>query len=257
MFMNDINIRSVIRAYHAQSDHWRRDFFAPRIFDAVVLFTEGEIEYQFETGSFVARKGDLLFLPGNLPYSGKRHTDRVAFFVLDFTCFADNELESLHAPAVVTPEHYDLFYLKFARAVDLWNRQPRNVTLKLKSFIYLAVNELFTEDRAVQRTAPSEDILEYIVANLADPELSVGGLCRHFYISESQLRRKIVKATGLPPNEYILTLRLNRAKNELVYTNKSIREIAENCGFSTPNYFSRCFSADTGCSPGNYRRLYQ
>ena len=61
-------------------------------------------------------------------------------------------------------------------------------------------------------------------------------ICGRFFISESQLRRNIKKATGLPPDEYIRRLRINRAKNELISTQWKICEISESCGFSSPYY---------------------
>ena len=97
-------------------------------------------------------------------------------------------------------------------------------------------------------------IVSYIAKNIGDSTLSVADLCRKFFISESQLRRNIQRATRLTPSEYILTLRLNRAKNELSYTDRSVMEIAARCGFASPYYFSRCFSEEMGMSPLAYRK---
>jgi len=254
--MYDITISQIVRAYYSKSDHWKRDYFGTRSYDAIVLFTEGEIEYHFAHKNVVARKGDILFLPGNMPYSGKRHTDSVAFFVLDFTCVSEQELERLSAPAVITPDNYELYYYKFSKIVELWNRQPIDITIRMKAFLYSIICELFHTEHKEQRTSATEEILEYIVENIGNPSLSVMDLCDHFFISESQLRRKLVKATGLPPNEYILTLRLNRAKNELIYTEKTIKQIAFESGFASQYYFSRCFSNSNGMSPREYRKQY-
>ena len=111
------------------------------------------------------------------------------------------------------------------------------------------------KENAVQKnTVPVDVIVAYIAENVGNPDLSVGQLCRKFFISESQLRRNIQRATRLAPSEYILTLRINRAKNELSYTDRSVKEIAARCGFASPYYFSRCFRQSTGLSPLAYRK---
>jgi AraC-like DNA-binding protein len=54
--------------------------------------------------------------------------------------------------------------------------------------------------------------------------------------------------------DYLLMLRLSKAKEELMNTEKSIKEISESCGFSSPNYFSLIFKRKENISPGNYRK---
>ena len=80
----DITVNKVINVHHTEGSDWRRDIFAPRKHQALVAFTEGEIEYYFEGLTLTARKGDILLLPGNLPYSGKKLSQTVSLSVIDF-----------------------------------------------------------------------------------------------------------------------------------------------------------------------------
>ncbi len=82
---------------------WRRNSFAPRAFDAVVLFTHGEIEYNFSDKTFVAKKGDFLLLPCDLAYSGKMHTDNASYYVVDFRCLCADEFKNYIA-LICTPK---------------------------------------------------------------------------------------------------------------------------------------------------------
>jgi len=252
----DINVKKIVNVYYYETDRWKRDFYAPRIFDAIVLFTDGEIEYHFNGKTVVAKKGELLYLPGNIPYSGKKHTEKVSFFVLDFLCDAENDFEKLGAPFVASPENYDVVFSKFSKAVFHWNKREIDVNLQMKSFVYSLLCEVYKQINSENNTTPVGDILEYIVDNLGNKSLNISYLCNKFYISESQLRRNILKATGYKPNEYILTLRINSAKNELIYSYKSIKQISDECGFSSPYYFSRCFSKCTKASPKEFKKRY-
>ena len=59
---------------------------------------------------------------------------------------------------------------------------------------------------------------------------------------------------GKPPNEYIIELRLQFAKNMLSGTNMSIKQISEHIGYNDPYFFSRLFKKHIGISPQEYRK---
>ena len=61
------------------------------------------------------------------------------------------------------------------------------------------------------------------------------------------------KHTGKSPNEYIIELRLQFAKNLLDNTNMSIKQISERVGYSDQYFFSRIFKKYLGISPQSYR----
>ena len=252
--LNDLIIKNVVRAYYAEHHAWERNRFSPRGADAIVLFTEGKIEYHFEGKTLTAGKGDFLLLPANLPYSGKKKTDKCAFFVLDFECMPSDAFEKFPAPAVLKAENYESAVLRFSNAIKAWNEHRSDVNFKMTSYAYRLLCDALHDSAVQKNTVPVDVIVEYIAENIGDPTLSVSDLCRKFFISESQLRRNIQRATRLAPSEYILTLRLNRAKNELSYTDRSVKEIAARCGFASPYYFSRCFKEETGMSPLAYRK---
>jgi len=254
--MKDLNIKSIINVYYRENKNWKRQTFSPRSFDAVVFFTEGKIEYHFSDKSVTAQKGDILFLPKDVPYSGIRHTDIVSYFVLDFLCAEDGEFERFGAPAVFPAGNYNRMLSKFSSALELWNRQPINVSLELKSIIYAIISTFFEQRNPPQTVTATDEIIEYIIENLGDTSLKVSELCNRFFISESQLRRNFIKATGSKPNEYILALRINKAKRELICTEKPIAQISYECGFSSPYYFSRCFSEVEKETPTAYRKKH-
>ena len=252
---NDLTVTEIVNVYHVKQSKWERDFFAVRNFDAVVYFVEGEIEYNFAHKTFTAKKGDLLFLPGNLPYSGKRHTEEITIFVMDFKSLNKDDFEKIGAPCAVEIKNQDNVFSSFSAAVDLWHKHTAETMLTLKSILYSLISSVYTAEVSGHTAHSVNDMLSYVAKNIKNPNLSIKKICDEFYISESQLRRNIRKITGLSPNEYIVTLRINKAKSELSYTGKSIADISYECGFSSPYYFSRCFSKYTGMTPSKYRSL--
>lgn len=59
---------------------------------------------------------------------------------------------------------------------------------------------------------------------------------------------------GKSPNEDLIELRMEKAKNLLLSTNWRLNKIARVCGFQNESYFSRVFKTRTGVSPDTYRR---
>jgi|LSQX01.3.fsa_nt_gb signal transduction histidine kinase/AraC-like DNA-binding protein/CheY-like chemotaxis protein/Tfp pilus assembly protein PilF len=74
-------------------------------------------------------------------------------------------------------------------------------------------------------------------------------------LSSSQLNRKIKAITGMTTSNYILKVRLNKAKKHLIKSQKPIGDIAMECGFSDFAYFSRSFKKEFGMTPTSFQRL--
>ncbi len=73
-------------------------------------------------------------------------------------------------------------------------------------------------------------------------------------ISYTWLRRSYKEVVGLSPHQFVLKLRLQKARDLLtLHPNKQIKEIALESGFNSPYYFSKYFKAETGISPAEYR----
>ncbi len=109
------------------------------------------------------------------------------------------------------------------------------------------------EDRFPQRISSS---LALIHQGLSEP-LSVARLAEAEHLSLSQYRMVFRKLTGLSPSGYVASLRLERAKDRLSNSNLSVSQIAGECGYADPLYFSRLFKKKTGYSPSEYRRRHR
>ncbi len=75
----------------------------------------------------------------------------------------------------------------------------------------------------------------------------------HLYLSDSYLSDLLKKETGQSAQDLIHIYVLDKAKNALLNTQKSISEIAFELGFEYPQYFSRLFKKKIGQTPKEYR----
>ena len=64
------------------------------------------------------------------------------------------------------------------------------------------------------------------------------------------------KETGKNFGEYILEVRMEKAKEMLKETDESIASICENVGYSDIKHFTKSFKQGTGLKPSEYRKLY-
>ena len=74
-------------------------------------------------------------------------------------------------------------------------------------------------------------------------------------LSYVQFLRRFQAYTGVSPSDYVITLRLQQAKNLLVDTDLLIKDIASLCGFENEYYFSNTFRKNVGMSPSSFRKL--
>lgn len=109
------------------------------------------------------------------------------------------------------------------------------------------------ETESQMENAFLNEINQIIEKHLKDELFKVEHLAQELFIDPSNLYRKLKALTGMPPNRYIRSLRLAKAKNLLLYSDLSVASIAEECGFSDQSYFSRIFKKENGLSPTKYR----
>ena len=92
---------------------------------------------------------------------------------------------------------------------------------------------------------------EFIEKNLSDSDLGVETIGAELGLSRVQLYRKIKALTGLSPVELLRTARLQKGRQLLERTDKTISEVAYEVGFTAPSYFTKCFKDEFGISPSD------
>ena len=106
--------------------------------------------------------------------------------------------------------------------------------------------------------APEQDFVETLnsIVNqeMANGDFVVDDLAQRMGMSRSVLFKKMKAITGMSPNEYIKTKRMQTAADLILQGNLSISEITYQVGINDPHYFSNCFKRQYGVSPTEYRR---
>lgn len=97
----------------------------------------------------------------------------------------------------------------------------------------------------------------FIQENIDNPQLDIDMLSKHMCLSHSSLYTKVKHLTNYSLNDYLMQLRMKKAKEYLVSTNKKIVEIATLVGFGDCRYFSTVFKKYEGVSPSNFKEQFK
>jgi AraC-like DNA-binding protein len=86
-----------------------------------------------------------------------------------------------------------------------------------------------------------------------EADLTIQQIAAEMGVSYSNFRKLFKEFTGISPSLYQQDLRLQRAKELLTTTDLSIKQIAYQLRFDSPDYFSSKFKVKTGMKPSDFR----
>ena len=129
-----------------------------------------------------------------------------------------------------------------------------------------SVKELVSKDYFQNREnnfltlAPQDEIfLELLFHKLEEnwqnADFDIADYCQAMTMSKSQLYRKTIALTGLPPNLLLKEFRLEKAKELMKKQHYNISQITFDSGFSSPSYFTKCFKKKYDLLPMTYLDL--
>jgi len=99
-------------------------------------------------------------------------------------------------------------------------------------------------------------VLEFMNANCA-LDLSLAELAAVAGMSTFHFAREFKRATGTTPHQYLMKLRIERAKQLLSGSEMPLVDVGSHSGFSHQSHFSRLFRKLTGTTPQSYRLMFQ
>lgn len=96
-------------------------------------------------------------------------------------------------------------------------------------------------------------IEEYVAANVFN-ELSLSRMSEDLCISSSYLSRIFKSVMGINCSEYLVNVKLDKARELLSTTNCTVKEISEKLGYASLSHFNRIFKEHFGCTPKQYKK---
>jgi len=122
--------------------------------------------------------------------------------------------------------------------------------------LVLFLREVLLAQTAQTSAAIPEDILQIVHYIRSNPEKmhSVAELASMVFLSLPRFKQKFKEFVGIPPAEFILRAKLDKAMNLLTENNTRITEVALALGFSTSQHFSVVFKRYFSISPTEFQK---
>ena len=180
-----------------------------------------------------------------------------------------NDLRSSHIPIILLTAKSSIEdqIEGMKSQADLFISKPFNLTYLEESIVSLLKNRTILREHYISEL-PSEsrsntsnkldrkfisEFTSIIEANLSNEDFSVDDIYKGLGISKIQLYRKTKALLGFNVNDYILTVRLQKAKYLLNNEDLSISEIAYKVGFASQAYFSTVFKSKFSITPSEFK----
>ena len=201
------------------------------------------------------QEGQVVVLPPHLPHHWFAE-DGADLAVLHIEGVPRDVIDSLfpaRQPRLLTPSQtiFNEYTSLFARLLDLNNQVTPSKVRLLHAYLEAFLLVLLQDDQDSSFSSMKE-VATYLREHLRE-HISIDEVARLFCMSEATLRRHFLATFEMTPKQYLLELRLARAKELLTLSHLSIQEIAEIVGFPDLAHFSSTFRRRFGFAPSVWR----
>ena len=261
-----------IRGFHLflvrivyRTPHLHREFEVNLILDGSVEILSQGREYHAETGDFFvfdpyqphelrAREGTVLIL--SIQISPAFFSDY--FPQMESVRFGT---EIFHRAA--SPRHQQLYRQLLELTCCYCQKAPfyeldcaGNINALFRALLDVSAFTVVSEaERPAQRAR--QERVRYLAERIEggfSEKLLLGDLAKELGVDLYYLSHFFREHFGLSFQEYLAKLRCEKARRELLLTDRSLLDISLSCGFSSPKYFQRAFQKQYGATPREYRR---
>lgn len=275
-----ISIQAIVSAdyingcHHAPNHHTHQDAWE------MIFVAEGTVSVRSGTDSLELGKNSLILIQPSVNHDLQIDDPRSKTFVLSFVCSNDAYLFSLqntilHAvPAMLpiidsiiwelsntfAPQSPQLHLTRFIPDSNSPVGAEQMICCYLEQLLILLLRGTtmvqgniasYGQFHKAFQTYLTDQVTDYIRQNLSG-QLTVQQIADHFHYSRARLSSLYKEATGISISEAITNSLIQEAKNMLRKKEKSIFQISEELGFSSPQYFSYKFTKAVGMPPSRY-----
>lgn len=216
-----------------------------------IFFLNDRIDWKITKKNTSMPSGYVLYLPKevlNNPLLSKLHINEVVLF-------SKNEIPKINlAPGIETRIHSILEMLDELIGSNLTHKDDAILSLLNAFFVYCDgqcnIKSIISENNTKKN-------IVYKFKKLVDKHIfklhEVSKYAQLLNISSSYLNECVKEILGVTAMQIITEQRIMRSRHELKFTNKTIKEICFDLGFSSPDYFSFFFKKHTGSAPSTLR----
>lgn len=227
----------------------RRRFSSPRRSHYILGIKEaGRAIYHFRDGTRFLEKDQVYFLHKDDSYSvDTQETGEV--FSVHFTALEPVSTRSFFAP-VSDPESV---IHRFERLEQVFLRKGCCADSLSELYRLISLVSTLTQESTLPHDRRLEDALAHMNLHFKEKDC-IAQAARVCEVTPRRFTDLFRESYHCTPGQYLTQLKLEKAKQLLCMPEFSLAQVAELSGFSDVYYFSKVFKADTGITPGAYRK---
>ena len=231
--------------------YYKKDF-------VIVIALEGEAQYVVGDKYYVFRKNDVLLLAPGSVRSGRADAQNPwGFISVVFRMDMNEEAGSFfNEPIMIWRNVSNVIRQRFIEASYAWTGKNPLYKVKCKNLISEIIYEFVLANppyHHVPHIKKLEAARTYIQNHFRD-EIIMEELAGKLGLSASYFRRLFREAYGCAPMQYLVSLRIDHARDLLETGEVNVTEAARLSGFDDIYYFSKLFKRKVGASPSQVLR---
>lgn len=257
--IDDFTVRSVILIRHKIKvpGYKLQQQFHPG--HEIIYVDYGKIHLYINEQQFLLQTGDLFIIPSNTKHRFEGEQGRPFDFLnIVFRGQVADELR-LKVIQLIPEERRIMHILK--EESEIRGHASKNMRLlKLNEILILLtrrqifpITKMEGDNRIHYQNTIVNKTLSLLYENLSKP-LNVAELAHHAMVSDSHLRRVILKATGMSLRQHLRKMRLDYAKRLLHGSANNIDEIAYKTGYRSAPHFCTIFKREVKMTPSEYAK---
>jgi len=236
----------------------------------ILLFTKGTPEIVIKNDSFCVKKDDMVFINPLEIHSVKNNKRPYSLKCICFNAslISDEKIRKKMSEGNIQIQHYidaakcDISYIKTLflkifevyEKTDEWSETEILAYMNLM-FIYLFRNNyILKEEPNSKSSAFCTAALEYIAAHYRE-DISSNDISKALSYSQGYFCRKFHFEFGKSFSQYLTMYRVSMSKILLEEKECTVSDVANRCGFSSADYFSKCFRKMVGILPSEYKKV--
>ena len=220
----------------------------------------GKLSLTINDIPYIITSGTLVIIPPNTKYSYSNVSDGVIYYYVHFTGSSVMEVlggvafnslplvkQLLSATPLIEKNMFSMFNVNIKKE-EFCEAQLANIfTNTLISIAKLNKNKQVENQKLITS-------INYINQNYTS-DIEIATLANMEFLSVSRYVTVFKETVGMPPYQYVISLRLNSACEMLKNTNLSVTQIAEALGFNSCFFFSKLFKKHLKLSPNQYKKM--
>jgi araC-type DNA-binding domain-containing proteins len=227
-------------------------FNSERNFNALSFRLKSDAVLKTQIQEYHIKDNCICYVPARLNYKRVANVDELIVIHFDTIDYNTHQIECF------MPKDITVFSKLFEQIFECWNKKECGYKYKCSAILY----NIFAECHIQNFVAKPNDSkitnsVNYILKNYTEKNLTIKEIAEKSFMSEVYFRKLFKKEYGIPPQKFIINLRIQNAIGLISTGYYSLTDVAFASGYNDYKYFSTEFKKIIGISPSKYIYNYK